>query len=46
MVCGEVVDVVEGMLRRAKEMLRICRRNWGFDRYPQREDWLTDLLWC
>jgi hypothetical protein len=43
MVGGEVVDIVEGMLRRAKKVLRIRGRDRGFYSYAQREDWLTDL---
>jgi hypothetical protein len=43
MVGGEVVDIVEGMLRRAKKVLRIRGRDQGFYSYAQREDWLTDL---
>jgi hypothetical protein len=46
MVRGEVVDIVKGMLCRAKKVLRVRRRDRGFYCYPQREDWLTDLLWC
>jgi hypothetical protein len=46
MVGGKVVDIIEGVLGGAKQVLRIRRRHRSFDCYPQREDWLTDLLWC
>jgi hypothetical protein len=43
-VGGKVVDIVEGMLRRAQEMLRVRGGDGRFDGDAQREDWLTDLL--
>ena len=42
----EVADIVEGMLRRTEEMLRIRGRDRGLYSDAQREDWLTDLPRC
>jgi hypothetical protein len=45
-VCGEVVDIIEGMLRRAEKMVCICRGDWGFYSDPEGKNWLTDLQLC
>jgi hypothetical protein len=41
---GELVDVVERVLGNAHEVLRVCRRDRGFDGDAKGKDGLADLL--
>lgn len=43
MVRGELIQVIESMLRRPEKVVRILRRQWRFDGNAEREDWLAYL---